>query len=161
MGSQRPQTQPHAFQIPRAVLAGMWGLVLFAVAIVALWRLLGLDQRAAYEGALSVRDIAVQDGSDGSVRIMDAATGLSIETLEPGTSGFVRATLRGLARERRLGSTGPEAPFRLTHWRDGHLTLDDLATGRRIDLGAFGITNAQAFARLMQTSLKQTGEKHQ
>ena len=40
------------------------------------------------------------------------------------------------------------------------MSLVDLATGRRIDLGAFGITNAQAFARLMQTSLKQTGEKH-
>jgi putative photosynthetic complex assembly protein len=160
-------TQQHShpaqsFVIPRPVLAGMWGLVLFAVTAVALWRLSGLDQRAHYEGAIATRDIAVTDGSDGSVILVDAVTGRSIDTLEPGTSGFVRATLRGLARERKLGGAGPEAPFRLTHWRDGHLTLDDLATSRRIDLGAFGITNAQAFARLMQQSRSiETGEKRQ
>lgn len=151
----------HAFHIPRAVLAGMWGLVLFTIAVVALWRLSGLDQRAQYDGSIASRDIAVHDGNDGSVLLIDATTGKSIDTLEPGTSGFVRATLRGLARERRLAGVGPEKPFRLTHWRDGHLTLDDLATGRRIDLGAFGITNAQAFARLMQSRLTQTGEKRQ
>jgi len=153
--------QVHSVLIPRPVLAGMWGLVLFAIAVVALWRLAGIDQRAHYEGIVASRDIAVTDGADGSVILVDAATGASVDTLEPGTSGFVRATLRGLARERKLGGAGPEAPFRLTHWRDGHLTLDDLATGRRIDLGAFGITNAQAFARLMPSRFTETGEKRQ
>lgn len=159
--TQQHVPQAHGLVIPRSVLAGMWGLVLFAIAAVALWRLSGLDQRASYHGAVATRDIAVTDGADGSVILVDAATGASIDTLEPGTSGFIRATLRGLARERRLGGAGPEAPFRLTHWRDGHLTLDDLATGRRIDLGAFGITNAQAFARLMQTRFTETREKRQ
>lgn len=161
MRTPHPPVAAHAFQIPRAVLAGMWGLVLFTIAVVALVRILGADPRATYADALAVRDIAVTDGDDGSVRLTDATTGLAIDKLEPGTSGFVRATLRGLARERRLLGAGPEAPFRLTHWKDAHLTLDDLATGRRIDLGAFGVTNAQAFARLMQTGLKQTGEKRQ
>lgn len=154
----RPNSQPHALQFPRAVLTGMWGLVLFTIAVVALWRLAGLDQRAQYDGALASRDIAVTDGNDGSVILQDAITGQPIDTLDPGTSGFIRATLRGLARERKRSGNGPEAPFRLTRWADGHLTLDDLGTGRRIDLGAFGITNAQAFARLMTTK---PGEKHE
>ena len=39
-------------------------------------------------------------------------------------------------------------PFTLTRWRDGTLSLQDEATGRRIDLDAFGPTQAQAFAHL-------------
>jgi putative photosynthetic complex assembly protein len=155
------RAQPHSFQIPRAVLAGMWGLVLFAIAAVLLWRLAGFEQKAQYDGVVATRDIAVSDGADGSVILRDANTGAPIEILESGTSGFVRATLRGLARERKRSGSGPAAPFRLTHWQDGHLTLDDLDTGRRIDLGAFGITNAQAFARLMQTAPTNTREKRQ
>lgn len=153
------QSTPHSFQIPRPVLAGMWGLVLFAMASVLLWRLSGLEQKAQYTGVVASRDITVKDGQDGSVLLLDAGNGAAIEILDPGTSGFVRATLRGLARERKRSGSGPEAPFRLTRWQDGHLTLDDLDTGRRIDLGAFGVTNAQAFARLMNNQTVTQGER--
>jgi len=63
--------------------------------------------------------------------------------------GFVRGTLRALTRERRQEGQGREAPFRLAAWSNGQLTLDDLATGRRIDLTAFGATNAEVFSRLL------------
>jgi putative photosynthetic complex assembly protein len=63
----------------------------------------------------------------------------------------MRGTLRGLARDRRMRDLGPEAPFRLVSWTDGRLTLDDTATGRRLDLLAFGQTQAEAFARLLPT----------
>jgi putative photosynthetic complex assembly protein len=66
-----------------------------------------------------------------------------------GTNGFVRGVLRGLARERRLNDVGAQPPFQLTRWSDGRLSLDDPATGRRIDLVAFGPTNAGAFAQLL------------
>ncbi|MFY7781768.1 MAG: photosynthetic complex assembly protein PuhC, partial [Tagaea sp.] len=46
----------------------------------------------------------------------------------------------------------PETPFRLSMWRDGSLVLDDPATGRRVDLRAFGATNRDAFARLLPRS---------
>ena len=69
--------------------------------------------------------------------------------LPPGTNGFIRGVLRGLARDRKLQRIGTEPPFRLTRWVDGRLSLDDPATGRRIELGAFGPTNAAAFAGLL------------
>jgi putative photosynthetic complex assembly protein len=69
--------------------------------------------------------------------------------LAPGEDGFIRATLRGLARERRRGDLGAEAPFRLASWPDGGLSLEDTATGRTLDLRAFGPTQAEAFARLL------------
>ena len=43
-----------------------------------------------------------------------------------------------------------DPPFRLARWSDGRLTLEDPTTGRRIELGAFGPTNAEVFAELMQ-----------
>ena len=67
----------------------------------------------------------------------------------PGSNGFLRATLRGLARERKRHEGGPEIPFRLTAWSNGRLTLADPATGRTVDLAAFGPTNAEVFGRLL------------
>ena len=40
--------------------------------------------------------------------------------------------------------------FRMTGRADGKLTLEDPATGRRVDLGSFGPTNAAVFAGLMR-----------
>ena len=72
-----------------------------------------------------------------------------LAVLAPGTNGFARGVLRGLARERRRSDIGMEPPFRLARWSDGRLTLEDPTTGRRIELGAFGPTNAEVFAALM------------
>ena len=72
-----------------------------------------------------------------------------VDTLAPGSNGFIRVVLRGLARERKLGDIGPQPPFRLTRFVNGQITLTDTSTGKQIDLDAFGSTNAEAFARLM------------
>jgi len=78
-----------------------------------------------------------------------ASGGDVVEVLEPGTNGFVRGVLRGLARDRKLRGIGPQPPFELTRWTDGRLSLTDTATGREIELDAFGPTNVGAFARLL------------
>ncbi len=148
---QPAQTQRQSAKMPPQILAGMWGLVIFAILAAATWRMIAPPPQPRDARAVGTQYLAVADGADGSVILVDAATSAPIDTLDPGTSGFVRATLRGLARERKRQGFGPDAAFRLIRWTDGHLTLDDLATGRRIDLGAFGVTNAQAFARLMHT----------
>jgi putative photosynthetic complex assembly protein len=67
----------------------------------------------------------------------------------PGTNGFLRGTLRGLARERKREGLDGTVPFRLSQTRAGHLLLTDPATGRFVDLGSFGPTNAAVFARLL------------
>ncbi len=55
-----------------------------------------------------------------------------------GQNGFLRGTLRGLARARHSEGLDDRTPFHLAAWPDGRLTLDDPATGRRLDLEAFG-----------------------
>jgi putative photosynthetic complex assembly protein len=94
-------------------------------------------------------DLRFEDRADGGVAVRRAEDGRAVAVLAPGADGFIRATLRGLARERRRGDLGPEKPFRLTAWAGGGLTLEDAATGRVLDLRAFGATQAEAFARFL------------
>ncbi|WP_191085096.1 photosynthetic complex assembly protein PuhC [Roseococcus microcysteis] len=101
------------------------------------------------ETPLRERMVRFEDGPDGSVVIRDAANHSVLARFPVAEGGFVRGTLRALARERRQEEQGQEMPFRVSAWRDGQLTLDDVATGRRVDLTAFGSTNAGIFARLL------------
>jgi len=95
---------------------------------------------------LEAVDLVFADRADGAVVVSGGGT----ETvLDPGTNGFVRGVLRGLARDRRARGIGADEPFRLMRRADGRLALEDPATGRVLDLSAFGPTNTEAFARLM------------
>jgi putative photosynthetic complex assembly protein len=90
------------------------------------------------------------DRADGAVVATDARTGAEIAVIGREGGGFIRGVMRGLARERRMHHSGAVAPFRLTEWRDGALSLTDTATGRIIELGSFGPDNRAAFARLLR-----------
>jgi len=94
------------------------------------------------------RDLRFNDREDGAVVVTDARTEQTVDVLT-GEQGFIRSTMRGLARARHSEGLGPAAPFRLTAWTDGRLTLDDATTGRHLELQAFGPLNAVVFARLL------------
>jgi putative photosynthetic complex assembly protein len=137
---------------------GLAILALVGLTIAPLPSVRGPDGAAAPR---SERNFLAADRADGAVVITDSATGREVLVVAPGEDGFIRGTLRGLARDRRMRDLGPEAPFRLVAWSDGRLTLDDPATGRRLDLLAFGQTQAEAFARLLPggARLPPIGEK--
>jgi putative photosynthetic complex assembly protein len=96
--------------------------------------------------------IQFTDQSDGSITITDARDHHLIDVVAPGSNGFLRGTLRGLARERKRERAGVLQPFVLTSHSDGRLTLLDPATQRRVDLESFGPTNEGVFVRLLQLS---------
>jgi putative photosynthetic complex assembly protein len=95
------------------------------------------------------RRLNFADRDDGAVVVLDVDQQAPVATLAAGTNGFLRGVLRGLVRERRARGLGVDSPFVLTRWSDDHLTLTDGATGRRIELRAFGPTNEQAFRVLL------------
>lgn len=99
---------------------------------------------------LAERMLHFTDRADGAVVVSDARTGAEVAVIGREGGGFIRGVMRGLARERRMHHRGAVAPFRLTQWRDGALSLTDTATGRIIELGSFGPDNRAAFARLLQ-----------
>jgi len=140
----------HEPVVPKGGIFAAAALILFALAAVTTVRLTGVGgAHFTLPAAVESRDLRFEDGEKGSVLVFDANDGRLVDTLAPGSNGFIRVVMRGLARERRLGDIGAQPPFRLTRYAGGQITLTDTSTGKQIDLGAFGSTNTEAFARLM------------
>lgn len=136
--------------IPRGVLIGAAALIAISIAAAATGSYGAMDRAAAQDDAVSAsRMLRFEDRLDGSIAVIDHRSGALIDQVDPGTGGFVRGVLRGMARDRKRTDGGPEVPFLLALGADGHLTIADSITGRRIDLGAFGATNVAAFARML------------
>jgi len=136
--------------LPVLPLAAMAALVLSSLVGVSLVRLAGISAvQQADAATYSTRQLRFQDQDDGSIQVLDARDGALLDTVAPGSNGFLRSTMRGLVRERKRQSLGPETPFELLGRVDGRLTLVDPGTGRRIDLESFGPTNAATFAALL------------
>ncbi|KNZ32868.1 MAG: photosynthetic complex assembly protein PuhC [Methylibium sp. NZG] len=139
---------PAAGPFPRRALIAVGALLMVAVLGAAAVRIVGVDIRTPDAAASVTRELRFEDRADGSVAVIDARSGSTIDTVN-GEAGFFRGTLRGLARERRRMGFGPEAAFHLIGRADGRLTLADPATGQRVDLASFGPTNAAIFARFL------------
>lgn len=150
----------HDNNVPRPALAAAGMLVGATLAMTAAvtW---GYADRAAVPAVersqasiapVEVRRLTFADQSDGSVRVADADNGETLATLigEKDGGGFVRGVLRGLARDRRMRDVGTAPPFELTLWQDGAISLKDSATGRSVELGAFGPDNRAAFAQFLR-----------
>lgn len=133
---------------PRGPLRAIALLLLGVIVAVAAVRLSGVPIRAPDAPALLERSLRFEDRPDGSIAVLDTRSGQALPSIE-GESGFVRGTLRGLARERKRQGVAQDDPFHLIGRADGRLTLEDRATGRRVDLESFGPTNASAFAALL------------
>lgn len=135
---------------PRGPLIAAAVAIAVTIGGVALVQSMGIEPTRPGGTPQLSRDLRFEDTAHGAIRISDVRTGQLVAELEPGTGGFVRATLRGLARERRRTSApGPESPFTLTAWSGGQLTLEDPATGRFVDLGAFGPTQVETFTAIL------------
>ena len=140
----------HSTGFPRAPLIAVGALVLGTVLAVATVRVTGFGaQHVPDAPVVQTRELRFEDRPDGSIAVLDASGRHVVETVAPESNGFLRGTMRGLARERKRQGVAPEVPFRMLGHADGRLTLDDPATGRRVDLGSFGPTNAAVFAHIM------------
>lgn len=124
-------------------------VTLVSVAAVSITRQNAGTEATAFGNAVIARTLHFEDRSDGGIAVLDAATGAEVAQVSPGTNGFLRSTLRGLARERKLRGLGAAPPFVLALRSDGRLTIDDPATGRHVDLNAFGATNAAVFRHFL------------
>jgi putative photosynthetic complex assembly protein len=140
--------------LPRGAVIGAGTLVIASLLMVATARLTGYGPaKPPVSAVVSQMDLRFEDRADGAVLIYAPGKDQPVDTLPPGTNGFVRGVLRGLVRERRADHIGPTPPFRLTRWADGRLSLDDPSTGRHVDLEVFGPTNAGAFADILMASI--------
>jgi putative photosynthetic complex assembly protein len=148
----------HEDMLPRGALVLACSLVLFSLAVTTIVRVGHIAPSASPEALRAARHIApiasrslrFADRADGAVVITDVKSGGVAGMVEPGTkSGFIRGVMRGLARDRHMRGIGDQPPFTLTLWKDGELSLVDTATGRDIEVSAFGTTNRADFAALL------------
>ncbi|WP_428484715.1 photosynthetic complex assembly protein PuhC [Rhodopila sp.] len=152
--SHSSQPRPSSRSIP----IFMGTVMLLAILLAAFGRMAGLATSKPTALPVASRELLFRDQPNGAVAIFDtkdAATPISIAA--PGTNGFLRATMRGLARQRLRQDSDRAAdeavPFRLTEWADGRLTLEDTTTHRTVEMEAFGITNEEVFAHLLTAPL--------
>lgn len=135
---------------PRGALLLAAIAVTSSIALAAVGRATGIADSTPTAAPVLSRALLFRDRADGAVVVFDADhPSAPIAILAPETNGFLRATMRGLARQRLRQDASIDVPFRLTGWADGRLTLEDPTTGRRVEMVAFGITNEEAFARLL------------
>ncbi len=147
----KDQTTP----FPRNVLIILGSVMLFSILVAGFGRAMGHSDSAPAAAPLSVRELVFHDSPDGSILVYDVKDAAApIDVVAPATNGFLRATMRGLARQRLRQDADHDVPFRLTRWADGRLTLEDPATGRRVEMEAFGIDNEKVFAALLTAKAK-------
>jgi putative photosynthetic complex assembly protein len=134
--------------VPRIPLIGAGALVVASLVLVAFVRLVPAPAEAP-AATVVARELHFDDREDGGITVRDARDPAYVQVLPAGQDNFVRATMRGFARERRRAGIGQETPFRLSARSDGRLTLEDPTNGRVVDLEAFGSANVAAFARFL------------
>jgi putative photosynthetic complex assembly protein len=138
---------------PRGALIAASALVGFSLVATTVVRLVRITApapiAAAQSAPVSSIDLRFSDETDGSIRVQNSKTDQVLATIEPGVGGFVRGVMRGLARDRISRHIGQAPPFRRSQAKGGHMTLEDTATGRVIDLDSFGADNRESFVALL------------
>jgi putative photosynthetic complex assembly protein len=147
----QPQaTAHHGSALPRGAVPGAAALVCFSLLAVTTARFMHWQATPLPAASpVTVLHLSFRDRPTGAVEVLDADhDDALVHVIPPGTNGFARGVLRGLARERRAEGVGAAPPFTLTRWSDGRLTLEDPQTKRQLSLEVFGPSNAQPFADL-------------
>ncbi|MEY2736197.1 MAG: photosynthetic complex assembly protein PuhC [Burkholderiaceae bacterium] len=94
------------------------------------------------------RWLRFEDRPNGDVVAIDVRSGSETARYQ-GEQGFLRGTLRAVARERSRHGISPDRPLELVAHDHGRLSLIDPATGQRIALESFGASNLAVFAALL------------
>ena len=137
-------------RIPPRILALIGAVIISSTGMAAYSSMTGNKAELAELGDVEMsRELRV-DGSTGNFQFFDQRTGELVATLPTVTEGFVQVTMRNLGRLRTTAGHRADAPYRLQRHATGHVVLVDPETGTKISLNAFGPTNAQAFAQLLQ-----------
>lgn len=150
----------HDPTVPRGALIAAAILLLFTMALTGAVRLGWIPQSGDPDGSRAAQNIApaqerelrFADRADGAVVVTDAATGKTVMEIDFGQGGFVRATLRRMAKARSVAHIGSEPPFKLTRWENGALTLSDPQTGEEAEIQGFGPDHTATFAGMLKDS---------
>ncbi len=134
---------------PRGVLVFGFSLLFATMVYVGVYRETEPAPRDLATAHLTV-PLLFEDRADGAVVVRHPDTLEVVTVFDPGTNGFVRGAMRGLARERKRREIGADVPFTLVMWPNGQLSLEDTSTHAAIDLTAFGPSNVEPFRQILR-----------
>ncbi len=135
---------------PKPALRVAVAMVILTFTVAILASQFGIFKAAdVYENPVAQRALSFADAPDGGILVKDGATGSLALELPAGTNGFLRGALRAMADRRRKAGKSHDAPFLLTAWGDGRVTIEDPETGERIAVSSFGPTQVQSFVALL------------
>ncbi|MCU0956623.1 MAG: putative photosynthetic complex assembly protein PuhC [Hydrogenophaga sp.] len=150
------RVHPSGQRPPPAVPWPVWPLAALVLGSLLLVTWHQVEQRQApLAQAMPVsweRSLRFVDRPNGDIAVLDASGGSEPIAVFSGEQGFLRGSLRALARERLRRGQGPEAPFLLQGHPDGRVTLSDPSSGERIHLESFGPTNVAVYSQLRTAS---------
>lgn len=147
----------HDPTVPRGALIGAAAVLLFTMSVTAATKMGWLPHSADPTASRAAQNIApaqtrmlrFADREDGAVVVSDATSGAEIKVVGFGQGGFLRATMRRLAKARIAAGIGPTPPFELTLWENGALSLRDPETGREVEIHGFGADHSKIFAEML------------
>lgn len=148
----------HDPTVPRGALIGIAVVLLFTMGLAGAVSL-GFIPKSADPtltraeqnvSPVQTRELRFADRADGAVVVIDAKSGETVKVIEFGAGGFVRATLRRMAKVRAAAGIGAEPPFKLVKWENGALSLSDPETGRDAEIHGFGSDHSKVFAEMLE-----------
>jgi putative photosynthetic complex assembly protein len=152
-------THPHHDPtVPRGAVIGAASMLVFVMALTGAvkWGLIPVSadpvasRLAANVAPVQTRDLRFTDEADGTVSVNDATSGETVSIIAFGKGGFLRATMRRMAKQRRAAGIGAEPPFTLIRWDNGALSLKDPMTGHEAEIYGFGPDHTKAFADMLK-----------
>ncbi len=135
---------------PRLPLYSAFVLIAFAVVAIIFSQKTGIGTMLTDPGRpLDMIDLTISQTVDDRVLVTEANSGRVLADFAPGEGGFVRGSLRALARMRMTAEVDINEPYRVIKWSNGSVSLSDTKSGQRIYLNAFGPDQVAAFEKFL------------
>ncbi|MEM6488551.1 MAG: photosynthetic complex assembly protein PuhC [Pseudomonadota bacterium] len=98
------------------------------------------------------RLVAFESTDEGVLVVRDADTGDQISSLLESDGGFLHNLVAVLSKQRRRHAVDTALPYQLSAHTNGRVSIRDPATGRVIDINAFGANQVETFAALLRVA---------
>jgi putative photosynthetic complex assembly protein len=119
-------------------------------AIVGKFTGIGAD-RVVNGAVVATYPVTMMLDADDAVALKSAETGAVIVGFDKGHGGFLRGAIRAFGLKRHQMNIAPAAPYVVTKWESGRVTLNDPSTGHQVPVDAFGPMVTKMFAPLVET----------
>ena len=134
----------------RTMLRVIMSIAALALALTIVAKFTGIGTvKTEYGTVVSEKAISILIDDRSHVRVTDGSGEEVYLSFSDGRGGFFRGVERAFSLKRRTGNVPADAPYVITRWSSGRMTLNDPATGHQVPVDAFGLSVNDTFADLM------------